>query len=161
MEKPRMPDSPRRSMLDHFFLDKLSESQHSFSPKEQTVSKSKIMTHLRQDNMYHSNAARNIRYIKTNNGGLINYVPVDLPPPPPPPTDRFDSTSSLVFNDVSQISFNGAAMFNNDDEIVTAKPQKPNIIPYDNNHLKVKLGNPESEMRRNFSILQSGTRITN
>lgn len=154
MEKPRMPDSPRRSMLDHFFLDKLSESQYSFTPKEQKVSKSKIMTHLRQDNMYHSNAARNIRYIKTNNGGLINYVPVDLPPP----TDRFDSTSSLVFNDVSQISFNGAA---NDDEIVTAKPQKPNIIPYDNNHLKIKLGNPESEMRRNFSILQSGTRITN
>lgn len=127
-------------MLDNFFLDKLTESQFSFSGgKEQNVSPAKIMSHLRRDNMYHTNAARNVRFVKTNNGGLINYVPVD----------PFESTSTLAFNDASQLSFH-----NSDDSLIPAEAKRPEIVPYDNNHLKIKLRNPENESKRNFSILQ-------
>lgn len=158
--------SPRRTMLDNFFLDKLTESQFSFSSKEPTVSAAKIMSHLRRDNMYHTNAARNTRYVKTNNNGLVNYVPVDVTTGSSG-DDRFNSSSSLIFNDASQMSFNGAGAGNGvgvgegnqENELISLEPQKPNVVAYDNNHLKIKLGNPESEHKRNFSILQGGPRM--
>lgn len=121
-------------MMDNFFLDKLTESQFSFTPKEQIVSPTKIMSHLKNDHMFSTNAARNVRYVKTNNGGLINYVP----------DPQFDSSSALLFNDPSLLSFN---------EPQQQQDQKISS-PYDNNHLKIKLRNPENSAKRNFSVLQ-------
>lgn len=120
------PDTPRKTMLDSFFLDKLSESQTSFTPKDQLTNRSKIMSHLRNDNTFHTNNSKNIRFVKTSNGGLINYVP--------------DEDEHPILVGISNL-----------ERPITPAEQ----LPYNNNHLKIKLGNPDNQYRRNFSVLQN------
>ncbi|RNA33411.1 hypothetical protein BpHYR1_048502 [Brachionus plicatilis] len=61
--------------FENFFADKFTESHASFSGKKPLVSSAKIMSHLKEDNMYHTNKGLNIGYLKTSNGSLITYVP--------------------------------------------------------------------------------------
>ena len=68
-------ENERRSH-ENFFADKFSISQTSFSPRQPVVSKAKIMSHLREDNMFHTNKGHNIKYLKTSNGSVISYVPM-------------------------------------------------------------------------------------
>lgn len=127
-----MPETPRKSMLDSFFLDKLSESQSSFNSKDQQKYKSSIMSHLRDDNLFHTNNNKNIRYVKTNKGGLINYIPVD-------DQNCHQNESSFIEPKKST-----------KDPVFSSSG-----IPYNNNHLKIKLNNPGNVQKRNSSVLQN------
>jgi len=61
--------------LSHFFNDKSSETQEKHSPKSHDKYKSQILPTIRNDNMSHTNAEKNISYIKTNSGSLLTFLP--------------------------------------------------------------------------------------
>ena len=116
---------------DRFFVDKFSESDSSFGYKDPIYS-TKVMPHLRGDNMFHTNSEKNVGYIKTSNGNLITYVPVK------------DEEPIQINNN------NNSVLRNSTNSMSNLKKSDPYNY-YDGNHLKIKRVNPLNQLRRNAS----------
>ena len=65
-------DDPKVA-LRTFYKDLKSESKDSFTPKPLSY-RSNIVSSLQND-VYHTNSNKNIRYIRTSNGSMFPYVP--------------------------------------------------------------------------------------
>lgn len=89
---------------ENFFADKFTESQSSFNGKKPPVSSAKIMSHLRNDNMFHTNKGLNIGYLKTSNGALITYVPYKQEKDKN--ADYFNLVSSSIFDETNRSKLN-------------------------------------------------------
>lgn len=113
--------------MESFYNGKQTESQSSFMPKTKTY-RADVPAHLRQDGMYHSNSEKNLGFLKTSTGTLINFVPVN------------ESEENLQGLNVQKrpVQFG-----------------QPPIPAYNDNHLKIKLHNPQSQLRRNASTLNN------
>lgn len=92
------------SSYENFFSDKFTESQSSFNGKKPLVSNSRIMTHLREDNMFQTNRGLNIGYLKTSNGSLITYVPYKEEKDKS--SEYFNLVSSSIFDDNNNSKLN-------------------------------------------------------
>ncbi len=111
---------------ERFFKDKVSEADEQYSKKNKVFS-SVVMPHLKQDSTYHTNSEKNVGYIKTSSGSIITFVPFSENSPALPA----HLSPRIKPRDPSP------------------PPQPP--MPYDGNHLKIKLHNPVNQLRRNQS----------
>ena len=113
---------------ERFYQDKVSESDDKFASKSQVYS-SVVMPHLKSDNAYHRNSDKNVGYIKTSSGSIITFVP-------------FSQDSAVLPAHVQPRAR---------PRVASSKTEP--MIPYDGNHLKIKLHNPMNQLRRNQSHL--------
>ena len=112
---------------ERFYKDKATESEEQFASKSGVFS-SVVMPHLKSDNAYHRNSDKNVGYIKTSSGSIITFVP---------------------FSQVSPILPSHVAAPRTRPKIKS--PPQDDSVPYSGNHLKIKLHNPMSQIRRNES----------
>ena len=108
---------------ERFYEDKMSEAGAEFSRKSQVYS-SVVMPHTKTET-HHTNKNKNVGYIKTSSGSIITFVP-------------FSQNASVL-----------PAQLSPRDKPKVLSPQLQ--IPYDVNHLKIKLHNPINQLRRNQS----------
>lgn len=104
-----------------------TESQSSFTHKIPTISRARIRSHLKDDRTFHTNSEKNIGYLKTSEGALITYVPF-----------KEDALSGYDYKNYT---------------VIKEKPTLSEQPPYDNNHIKIKLHNPNNQVRRNGSTV--------
>ena len=111
---------------ERFYQDKISESEDKFSRKNQTYS-SVVLPNLKSDPFRHTNSEKNVGFIKTSSGSIITFVP-------------FSENSQVLPAHISAGTKPRAP-----------SPPPPPPLPYDGNHLKIKLHNPMNQLRRNQS----------
>lgn len=108
---------------ERFYKDKLSEADEQYSKKNQIFS-SIVMPNSELRN---TNSNKNVGYIKTSSGSIITFVP-------------FSENAPVLPAHLSP-------------RIKPRDPSPPTQVPlpYDGNHLKIKLHNPMNQLRRNQS----------
>lgn len=130
-------DEEFKEWMRTFYKDKKSEAKESYNPKPLSY-RAKIQSHL-QEQALHSNGDKNIRYIQVSNGAMMPYVPIK--------EELEHETRVKRENRIGGGALLPKLTFNKSHE-----PFTYTIEDELTNSFKLKLHNPDNQVKRNRSV---------